>query len=126
MSSSINHSGPVNQNCYSDLYLFKVTSFVIRSAGLSEVFTYLNTKLNPSSCNFSNLTQISFKRFRVSKHFVLSFSDKIHNNTIFKMLGIHFTARKTDNNSREGKVLFIKGATLALENTKLADLRWKM
>ena len=42
------------------------------------------------------------------------------------MLGIHFTARKTDNNPKEGKVLFIKGATLALQNTNFAEPRWNM
>lgn len=34
--------------------------------------------------------------------------------------------RKTDNNSREGKILFIKEATLALKNIKFADPPWKM
>ena len=143
MSSPINHSDPVNQNYNSDLNLSKVIPLVIRSAGLSEVFIYLKSKSNPRLCNFLIPFQMSFKRFWVNKHFVLIFSDKIHHNTTcaltatiilftvsggktFKMLGIHFTARKTGINSREGNVLFIKWDTLALENTKLADPRWKM
>ena len=111
MSSPINHSGPVNQNCNSDLNLSKVIPLVIRSAGLSEVFPHLNTKSNLRSSNFPILSRMSFRRFRVNKHFILRFSDKIHHNTpcvstatiilftvsggkTFKMLGIHFTARK--------------------------------